>query len=479
MSARWETVVGLEVHAQLLTRTKLFCGCPTSAGAPPNVQVCAVCLGLPGALPAANREAIVLGVRAALALGLTVHEESVFARKSYFYPDLPKGYQISQFERPLATGGQLDLETSAGPRRVTLQRLHLEEDAGKSVHGHGGDSLVDLNRAGVPLAEIVSAPDLRSGEEAATYLRALRDVLVFQGVNDGNLESGSFRCDANVSVRRQGSDTLGTRVELKNLNSFRFVQRAIEAEARRQVALLEAGAAVDAETRSYDPEADRTASLRGKEEAHDYRYFPDPDLPPLRVDEALLEAARAGLGESPAALRARWTEGLGVPAAAARTLASHPRIAEFFQRALALGADARRAAAWIPTEVLRGAEIDGLAATFRVTPEQVTELLALVEEGVLSGKQAKDLQLEVEGTDASPRAIAEGRGLRVVADEAALAALCDELIAGAERQVAAYRKGQRGVLGWFVGQAMQRTRGAADPRLVTRLLTERLDKPAS
>jgi aspartyl-tRNA(Asn)/glutamyl-tRNA(Gln) amidotransferase subunit B len=285
----YEPVIGLEVHAQLLTATKLFCGCSTNFGASPNENVCPVCLGLPGSLPVLNERAVALAVRTAAALGCTIHEKSIFARKNYFYPDLPKGYQISQYEEPFSSKGALDVEVGRETRRVGITRVHMEEDAGKNVHGVGGDSLVDLNRAGVPLVEIVSEPELRSSAEAAAYLRTLRDLLVFIGVNDGNLEEGSFRCDANVSIRPRGTTTLGTRCELKNINSFRFVQRAIDSEIARQTAILDAGGAVIQQTRSFDPETGETAMLRSKEDAHDYRYFPEPDLPPLTLDAAFVE----------------------------------------------------------------------------------------------------------------------------------------------------------------------------------------------
>ncbi|HMJ12850.1 MAG TPA: Asp-tRNA(Asn)/Glu-tRNA(Gln) amidotransferase subunit GatB, partial [Polyangiaceae bacterium] len=308
----YEAVIGLEVHAQLLTKSKLFCPCSTQYGGSPNSNVCAVCLGLPGSLPVLNRDAVEMAVRAALALGCTLHPSSIFARKNYFYPDLPKGYQISQYEQPFSTKGYLEVEFPNGVQRVGITRVHMEEDAGKNVHGVGGDSLVDLNRAGVPLIEIVGDPDLRSSAEAAAYLKALRDVLVFMGVNDGNLEEGSFRCDANVSIRPRGSQTFGTRCELKNLNSFRFVQRAIDAEITRQTAVVEAGGRITQETRAFDPDTGLTRALRSKEDAHDYRYFPEPDLPPLALDDALVEAQRERVGELPLALRNRWVNELGI-----------------------------------------------------------------------------------------------------------------------------------------------------------------------
>ncbi|MCK6534784.1 MAG: Asp-tRNA(Asn)/Glu-tRNA(Gln) amidotransferase subunit GatB [Polyangiaceae bacterium] len=469
MPERWEAVIGLEVHAQLLTETKLFCACATRFGEEPNRNVCPVCLGLPGALPVLNRHAVELAVRAARAVGCALHDLSVFARKNYFYPDLPKGYQISQYERPLATGGHLEFEGEGGRKRAGITRIHMEEDAGKNVHGVGGDSLVDLNRAGTPLIEIVGEPDLRSGAEAAAYLRALRDVLVFLGVNDGNLEEGSFRCDANVSVRQVGDAKLGTRAEIKNVNSFRFVQRAIELEVARQVAILESGGRVVQETRGFDHDAGRTYSLRSKEEAHDYRYFPDPDLPPLVLDPALKGGE---LPELPAAKRARY-QALGLTPQAAQVLTGHPGIARFFERTLALGASPVSAANLIQTEVLRDAKLHGLDAELGVTPEQVAELLRLTEAGTISGKQAKEVFVAVAGTSRMPSAVVEERGLRVVSDEGQLLPLCQKLVAENPKQVEQVRAGKKSMLGFFVGQVMKQTGGAADPKLVSALL-ERL-----
>jgi len=471
----YESVIGLEVHAQLLTSSKLFCGCSTNFGQPPNTNVCPVCLGLPGSLPVLNERAVEMAVRAALALGCTIHGESIFARKNYFYPDLPKGYQISQYEEPLARLGSLEIELEGTTRKVGITRVHMEEDAGKNVHGVGGDSLVDLNRAGVPLVEIVGAPDLRSSAEAAAYLRALRDVLVFVGVNDGNLEEGSFRCDANVSIRPKGSEKLGTRCELKNLNSFRFVQRAIDAEIARQSAILDAGGRVEQETRSFDPDTGQTHTLRSKEEAHDYRYFPEPDLPPLRVDAAFVERTRESLAELPSAIRARWIQA-GVPPALAQTLTQHPGYVRFFEALCEQYPNRVKAANWMANEVLRGAEVHGLEATFTVTPAQVAELLALVEQGDISGKQAKDVYAAIERTQRSPREVVEERGMRVVSDEGALRAACEAVVARFPDQAATFRAGKKGVLGFFVGQVMKETGGSANPKLVSELLTQIIEQ---
>lgn len=473
MQEDYETVVGLEIHAQLMTQTKLFCACSTRYGGAPNSNVCPVCLGLPGSLPVTNEHAVRLAVRAGLALGCTIHDGSIFARKNYFYPDLPKGYQVSQYEEPIATGGYLDIELESGSKRIGITRAHMEEDAGKNVHGLGGDSVVDLNRTGTPLLEIVSEPDLRSSVEAALYMRGLRDILVFIGVNDGNLEEGSFRCDANVSVRRRGQTELGTRCELKNLNSFRFVQRAIDAEAARQISLVEGGKQVQQETRAFDPETGQTRTLRSKEEAHDYRYFPEPDLPPLPVSQATLEAQREALAELPSAVRRRWMDELGLSAGTAATLTQHPAYVRFFEEARKGFSNSLKLANWIQTEVLRGAKVHGIEATFTVQPAQVAELLSMVEVGSISGKQAKQIMAEMEGGQERPQAIVERLGLSVVSNAGELEPVCIAVVERSAAQVAQYRSGKKGVLGFFVGLVMKETKGAADPRLASEIL-ERL-----
>jgi aspartyl-tRNA(Asn)/glutamyl-tRNA(Gln) amidotransferase subunit B len=472
---RYEIVIGLEVHAQLLTQSKLFCRCSTRFGQTPNKNVCPVCLGLPGALPVINDTAVRLAVRAALAVGCTVHHRSIFARKNYFYPDLPKGYQVSQFEEPLATDGYLDVELEDSVRRAGIIRIHMEEDAGKNVHGLGGDSVVDLNRAGVPLVEIVGAPDLRSSAEAAAYMRNLRDVLVFLGVNDGNLEEGSLRCDANVSIRPWGATELGTRCELKNLNSFRFVQRAIDSEVARQITIVDAGGRIVQETRSFDPDTGKTHSLRSKEEAHDYRYFPEPDLPPLIVTEAEIEAERANVPLLPAALRKRYEGEYGFSPQAAATIAQHPAVVRFFDEARAIFPQPLKVANFLLTEVMRGAAIHGQEAKFTVSSSQVGELLKLVDAGEISGKQAKEVFAALEGNDKTPQAIIEERGLRVVSDSGAVEILCAKVIAEQPGQVAQYRAGKKTVFGFFVGQVMKQSRGSADPKLVNEILTRLLE----
>jgi aspartyl-tRNA(Asn)/glutamyl-tRNA(Gln) amidotransferase subunit B len=473
----YESVIGLEVHAQLLTKTKLFCPCAVEVGTRPNQNVCPVCLGLPGSLPVGNRRAIELAVRAALALGCTIHQDSIFARKNYFYPDLPKGYQISQFEQPFSTDGQLELEVDGVRRRAHIQRVHLEEDAGKNVHGVGGESLVDLNRAGTPLIEIVGSPDLRSSAEAAAYLRALRDILMFVGANDGNLEEGSFRCDANVSIRPVGATTLGTRTELKNINSFRNVQRAIDSEIARQISILEEGGQIEQQTRSFDPDSGKTRPLRSKADAHDYRYFPEPDLPPLQFDEALIEAQRSAVGELPAAVRNRWTSELQLSPGAVSTLTQHPEYVRFFHAVCALFPHPVKAANWIQTEVLRDTTSHGLEAKFPVRPEQVAELLELVEAGKISAPQAKKVHASLVGTERSASDIVAELGMSVVSDDAALRPIIQRVLDENPKNVASYRSGKAALLGFFVGQVMKQSQGRANPQLVSRLLGEMLGPP--
>jgi aspartyl-tRNA(Asn)/glutamyl-tRNA(Gln) amidotransferase subunit B len=470
---RYEAVIGLEVHAQLLTQTKAFCPCPTTYGAPSNTHVCPVCLGLPGALPVLNGEAVRLAVRTALALSCKIRPFSRFSRKNYFYPDLPKGYQISQYDEPFSEGGHLEIEVEGKPKTVRITRAHMEEDAGKSVH-MGRSSVVDLNRAGVPLVEIVSEPDLRSAAEAAEYLRVLRDVLTFIAVNDGNLEEGSFRCDANVSIRPVGEVKLGTRVELKNINSFRFVERAIKGEIQRQAAVLDGGGRIVQETRGWSEDDSVTFSLRSKEEAQDYRYFPDPDLPPLVLSDAFVEQERAAMPELPRDVRRRFVQALGLSDYAAKVLTGHPAVAAFFEEAAKLHGNATKVANFIQSEVLGQVETRGLRATFPVTPAQVASLLRLVDEGAISGKQAKEVYAKVAGTSHAPEDVVKDLGMKQVSDESAIDAICRGIIAQSPKQVEQLRSGKTAIMGYFVGQVMKETKGAANPQLVNEAIKKLL-----
>ncbi|MFI5299446.1 MAG: Asp-tRNA(Asn)/Glu-tRNA(Gln) amidotransferase subunit GatB [Polyangiales bacterium] len=482
--ARYEAVIGLEVHAQLLTKTKQFCACATTFGADPNTHVCPVCLGLPGALPVLNAASVEMAVRAALALGCTIRKKSIFSRKNYFYPDLPKGYQISQFDEPFSEHGELQVVDDAGAaKRVGITRIHLEEDAGKNLHGvvvAAGRSVVDLNRAGTPLIEIVSEPDLRSSGEAVSYLKRLRDVLIALEVNDGNLEEGSFRCDVNVSVRLVGSERFGTRVEVKNVNSFRNVQKAIEHEIKRQTEIVRDGKSFKQHTRQWDDDAGQTIFLREKEGSDDYRYFPEPDLPPLVLDDAFVAAMKTTLPELPLARHARYVEALRLTAYDADVLTGHPRISDFFERSIASkpsdAAWAKRAANFIMTEVLADVSTHGLGATFPVAPSQIAEILTLVDAGTISGKQAKELYAKIKGTSQSPETVARESGMAQVSDEGVLTTICAEVIAANPKQVASYRAGKTGTLGFLVGQVMKETKGSANPAVVNELLKKALEQ---
>jgi aspartyl-tRNA(Asn)/glutamyl-tRNA(Gln) amidotransferase subunit B len=492
MPTAYEPVIGLEVHAHLLTKSKAFCACSATFGAEPNTNVCPVCLGLPGALPVLNERVVAMAMRAGLALGGTIRPRSTFARKNYFYPDLPKGYQISQFDEPLSQGGFLEFDVpekrddagkpetqkDARPtRRARITRVHIEEDAGKLLHDTGDAAIVDLNRAGVPLVEIVGEPDLRSGAEAAEYLRTLRELLLFLGVNDGNLEEGSFRCDANVSIRPVGESKLGTRVELKNINSFRFVQKAIDHEVGRQCAVLQGGGTLTQETRGWDEKSGTTYSMRSKEEANDYRYFPDPDLPPLVVSEAAIEQARRELPELPRVKRERFVEALGLTHAAAAVLTQHPRIAAFFEEAAMLSGDPVRVGNFVQSEVLRDVTTHGLSAKIPVSARQVAELLGLVEKGTISGKQAKDVYVRLASDSTlalSPLAVVTELGMAQVSDEGPILAACQSVIDRNPKQVEALRGGKTSLFGFFVGQVMKETGGSANPKLVNAALKKLL-----
>jgi len=468
----WETVIGLEVHVQPATRTKMFCGCATVYGAPPNTHVCPVCLGLPGALPSPNAEAIRLGVVGAIALGCEVHATSVFARKNYFYPDLPKGYQISQFDKPLATGGAVQIESpERGPITISITRLHLEEDAGKSLHDRiPGFTAVDLNRAGTPLAEIVSGHDMRSPGEARAYLTTLRQLLVYAGVSECSMEKGSLRVDANLSVRRPGAP-LGTKTEVKNMNSFANVERALESERIRQIALLESGQAVMQVTLTFNAATGAVKPLRAKEDSHDYRYFPDPDLPPLVLASSWIDAQRAALPELPAARRVRYETKLGLPEYDAKVLMQEPAIAGYFEAVVAAGVSPKPAANWVMGEVLAGWNESG---TFAVEPVRLATLIAMVDGGQLSLQAAKQVFAELLASSDEPRVVADRLGVIQVRDAGALAGWVDEVLAANPDEVARFRGGEAKLIGFFVGQVMKRSAGKADPKAIQPSLIERL-----
>lgn len=482
MSPGWQTVIGLECHAQLLTRTKLFCGCRVGFGDPPNTHVCPVCLGLPGALPVLNRHAVELATRMSFAVGCRVNQQSIFARKNYFYPDLPKGYQISQYDRPLAESGVLEipLEASGSARkRIRIERIHMEEDAGKLLHegfpDAGTKSGVDFNRSGVPLIEIVSEPDLASPEEAVAYAQALREILQYAGVSDADMEKGNFRCDGNVSVRREGAPELGTKVEIKNLNSFRFLGRALAYEVRRQIERLESGESVVQETRLYDADADRTVSMRSKEEAHDYRYFPDPDLPPLKLAPAFLEELRAALPELPAAKRARFVSELGLPAYDAEVLTGSRDLAEYFESAARESGNPKAASNWVMSEVLRKSKETGESpGSLPIRGEDLGELIRLVEEGTISGKVAKDVFEKMAASGDKAKAIVEREGLVQISDPEAVAELVRQVLRENPAQVEQYRGGEEKVLGFLVGRVMKVSKGQANPKLAKETLLKLL-----
>jgi aspartyl-tRNA(Asn)/glutamyl-tRNA(Gln) amidotransferase subunit B len=480
MSGAWETVIGLEVHAQLLTRSKMFCGCATTFGAPPNHQTCPVCQGMPGVLPVINRRAVEFGIRTARALHCRINPVARFARKHYFYPDMPKNYQISQYEAPLAEDGWLELEMDGAARRIGIERLHLEEDVGKLTHEGGvfetaSASLVDYNRAGVPLMEIVSRPDLRSPAEAAEYLRSLRTILRYLGVCDGNMEAGSLRCDANVSVRRAGAAELGTKVEIKNMNSFRHVKDALEYEAARQIRALERGDRVVQETRLWNPERGATAAMRSKEYAHDYRYFPDPDLVPVEPAAAWVTAIEQDLPELPRARRQRFLAEYGLPLHDAELLTSDRALADYFEEAVRVHGNPKALANWIGSELLRELKGDPAAvATALVRPAALARLVALIDEGTISGKMAKELFERMTRTGEDPDAIVRREGLHQVADEDALGRVIDQVVTAHPGVVDDYRRGKKQAAGFLVGQVMKATQGKANPQVVNRLLGERL-----
>ncbi len=479
----WEVVIGLEVHAQLSTRAKIFSGASTAFGAAPNTQACAVDIALPGVLPVLNRGAVERAIKFGLAVNGKINRRSVFARKNYFYPDLPKGYQISQYELPIIVGGAVPIQVGGIEKAVRLTRAHLEEDAGKSLHeDFHGMTGIDLNRAGTPLLEIVSEPDMGSTEEAVAYAKALHALVRWIGICDGNMQEGSFRCDANVSVRRRGETRLGTRCEIKNLNSFRFLERAIDYEVERQIELLEDGGRVVQETRLFDPERGETRSMRTKEEAHDYRYFPDPDLLPLEVSEAWIEEVRATLPELPQEKRSRYQREYGLSAYDAGVLTSSKEMADYFEALVArLPQEPKLCANWVMGELAGWLHRQGLEIEASpISPGQLAGLLGRVVDGTISGKIAKEVfealaQGEAQGEEAADRII-KARGLKQISDVGALEAIVDQIIAANPQQVADYRAGKEKLFAYFVGQAMRATQGKANPAQLNEILKRKLGR---
>ena len=473
--ASYEAVIGLEVHAQLKTASKLFCSCSTSFGAEPNEHVCELCSGMPGALPRLNEKAVELAAKAGCALDCTVNPLSIFSRKNYFYPDLPAGYQTSQFAPPICEHGHLDVTVNGDTRRIGITRIHLEDDAGKCLHGQGGMTLVDLNRAGTPLIEIVSEPDIRSAEEAAEYMRRIHAILVYIGATDGNMEEGSLRCDANVSIRPKGETAFRTRAEIKHLNSFRNVQRAIEYEISRQQACLEDGEPILQETRLFDSVKQITEAMRSKEDAHDYRYFPNPDLPPVLVSGEQLAAWRAELPELPGPRTSRFVEEFGLSSDDAASLVSDKAAADYFEAAVAVYAQPRRLAGLMQGEFLRECAAGGVApGDAKMTPAALAELASIIDKGEISPRMAHDIFPELFASGASPQAFVTERGLAQVSDPGELEAMVDAVLTENPAEAQAYKGGKTKLLSFFVGKIMQKTKGKANPALVNELLVKKL-----
>ncbi len=471
----YEAVIGLEVHAQLKTLTKTFCDCSTVFALKPNINVCPVCLGMPGVLPVLNRKIVLYACMLSMAVEGTIENRSVFARKNYFYPDLPKGYQISQYELPINKDGIIRIQTDSGTRNVRLNRIHIEEDAGKLMHNHDGTSFVDFNRSGIPLLEIVSEPDMATPDEAVAYLKKLRTILLYLGICDGNMEEGSLRCDANISVRPRGQTQLGVKSELKNMNSFRFIHKALEYEIKRQTDVLEDGGTIVQETRLWDEASGTTKSMRSKEEAHDYRYFPEPDLLTLEVNSELLEEARKSVPELPDAKAKRFVAGYNLPQYDAEVLTASRDLAGYFEDMVKLFDKPKTASNWIMSEMLRFIkDIDTGIGTFKVTPAQTAKLLGLVEDGTISGKIAKSVYERMVETGKEPDGLIKELGLEQISDEKEIREIVKSVIEKNQKEVEQYRAGKEKVFGFFVGQVMKATGGKANPSMVNELLRKNL-----
>ncbi|MCU0608170.1 MAG: Asp-tRNA(Asn)/Glu-tRNA(Gln) amidotransferase subunit GatB [Chitinispirillaceae bacterium] len=471
----YEVVIGLEVHAQLLTKTKLFCGCTMPFGEPPNTHGCPVCLGLPGALPVLNRTAVDMAIRTGLAVGCAIAPKSVFARKNYFYPDLPKGYQISQYDMPICIGGSLIVNAAGKEKKIGITRIHIEEDAGKLVHDQGSGSLFDVNRCGTPLIEIVSEPDMRSPAEAYAYLTSLKRILEYLGVCDCNMEEGSLRCDANISIRPCGQEKLGTKVELKNMNSFRSLEKALVYEAARQEEVLRSGGAIHQQTFLWDPDTNRSAPMRSKEDAHDYRYFPDPDLVPLVVEQAQIDRLRKTVPELPEARKNRFREKFRIVEATADVLISDQALADYFEAVISHGADPKTVANWVMGEILRIVKDQKIEpGQLRITPVRLATLLKKVADNTVSGLVAKKVLDLVQADDKDPETIISENGLSQVSDAGALEAAVRQIIDNSPNEVARYRSGDKKLAGFFVGQAVKLTGGKGNPREISGIVMKLL-----
>ncbi|GER92638.1 Asp-tRNA(Asn)/Glu-tRNA(Gln) amidotransferase GatCAB subunit B [hot springs metagenome] len=472
---RYEAVIGLEVHAQMLTNTKIFCGCSTRFGSEPNTQTCPVCIGMPGVVPVLNKKAVEFAIKTGIAMNCKISTYSRFARKNYFYPDLPKGYQISQYELPICQGGYIQITVDGTTKKIGITRIHMEEDAGKNIHTGGNFSLVDLNRAGVPLMEIVSEPDIRSPKEASEYMKKLRTILRYLGVCDGNMEQGSLRCDANVSIRPVGQKEYGTRTEVKNINSFKFVEKALEYEIKRQIMVVEQGGKVIQETRLWDSNKGITESMRGKEEAHDYRYFPEPDLVPIIVNPDWIEQIRAEILELPDVKRQRFVSEYDIPEYDADFLTSERAIAEWFECAVKAGGQPKAVSNWIMGELMRMLNEEGKSIEeCPLKPEQLAGMLKLIDNGTISGKIAKTVFEEMFKSGKDADTIVKENGLVQISDNREIENIIDEILARNQKEVERYRTGDEKLMGFFVGQVMKATRGKANPQIVNELLRKKM-----